>query len=132
MMRFGVRVLPLLLLAACAQPLETSQRTQDCTGSSGGHADPANVHLDDAHGTGVQVDGPVWQLGKTGAVDAASSTVTWTITATQVGTVNGRLLVDGIVEVRNTGDLPATIGNVAVLLERGPHGTPVSADVADA
>lgn len=131
-MRSGVRLLPFLLLAACAQPLETSQRSQACTGSSGGHDNAADVHLDDAHGTGVQVDGPLWQLSKTGSVDAASSTVSWTITATQVGTVSGRLLVDGVVEVRNTGDLPATIGNVAVLLERGPHATPVSADVADA
>ena len=132
MWRFSVRILPWLLLAACAQPLETNQTSQDCSGNPGRHEDPANLHLDDAHGTGVQVDGPLWQLTKTGAVDAASSTVTWTITATQVGTVTGRLVVDGIITVRNTGDEPATIGNVAVLLEAGKHWTPISADVADA
>jgi hypothetical protein len=131
-MTSSARFLPWVILAACAQAPETNQTSQACSRSSGRGADPASVHLDDAHGTGVQLNGPIWQLTKTGAVDAAASTVTWTITATQVGTVTGRLLVDGIAEVRNTGDLPATIGNVAVVLQRGPGWATVSADVADA
>ena len=74
----------------------------------------------------------MWQLTKTGAVDATSQTVTWTITATQVGTTSGRLVVDGVIDLHNTGGTPATIGNVAVVLQAGAPVATVSADVADA
>jgi hypothetical protein len=74
-----------------------------------------------------------WTLTKTGAVDAAAHTVTWTITATKSATTS-QLTVRGALMLTNPGKGSATLGNVVVNLQTkaGNEWTTVASDVADA
>ena len=84
-----------------------------------------------ASGTMLQ-NGDVWSLAKNGSL--SGSTVTWTITATKTTVVNGQLLIDGQVTLTNSGDGPATIGNVVVNLQQRVNNKWVtkSSDIANA
>ena len=82
----------------------------------------------------LQTSNTAWTLTKTGAVDTAAKTVTWTITATKGATTGGHLVVDGYLDVINLGTGPATLGNIVVNLQvrHGHKWDTVSSDVADA
>lgn len=92
------------------------------------------IDLKNATSTLTQTTTRAWSLSKTGLVDEAASTVTWTINATQSATTARRLVVSGHVIVRNTGAVGAPIGNVVVRLQSksGSTWTTRSADVANA
>lgn len=95
----------------------------------------ANVLLSDSKATLTQTSDTAWTLAKTGAVDSAHSTVTWTITATQGATLGGHLVATGFIAVTNIGTGGATIGNIVVNLQTKVHGSgwvTQSSDIADA
>jgi len=94
----------------------------------------AHVVLSHSDARLTQTSDTAWTLGKTGAVDAAASTVTWTITATEGSTVGGHLVVTGFMAVTNCGTGGATIGNIVVNLQTMSNGKWVtqSSDIADA
>lgn len=75
-----------------------------------------------------------WSLSKTGVVNEAASTVTWSINATQGASGARRLVVAGSVNVRNTGGVGGPIGNVVVRLQTksGSTWTTRASDVANA
>ena len=74
-----------------------------------------------------------WSLLKTGVVNKAASTVTWSINATQGASGARQLVVTGSVDVRNTGGVGAPIGNVVVRLQSMSGGTwtTLASDVAN-
>jgi hypothetical protein len=82
----------------------------------------------------LQTSNTPWTLTKTGNVDPGARTVTWTVTATPGATVDGKLTVDGFLDVANIGSGPATIGNIFVNLQSLVNGTWVTkaSDIADA
>ena len=94
------------------------------------HGGTADVALT-ASATILQ-NGDSWTLDKTGSL--SGSTVTWTITATKTTVVNGQLLIEGQVTLTNSGDGPATIGNVVVTLQSRANNKWVttSSDIANA
>ncbi|MBV8756575.1 MAG: hypothetical protein JO257_04855 [Deltaproteobacteria bacterium] len=94
----------------------------------------ADVHLDAHHTDIAQSADTTWTLAKTGSVDTAAKTVTWTITATPSSTVQNHLILSGQLKVKNTGNAPATIGNIVVALQtkQGVTWQTRAADVADA
>ena len=71
---------------------------------------------------------------KTGTVNTASSIVTWNITATRGAVSSSDLVVDGDIGVKNSGNGPATVGNIVVNLQTKVNGKWVtqSSDIADA
>ena len=73
-----------------------------------------------------------WTLDKSGSL--SGNTVTWTITATEIATTSGLLLLEGLLTVTNTGDGPAPIGNIVVNLQKRVSNMWVtkSSNVADA
>ena len=77
-------------------------------------------------------NGDVWSLAKSGSL--SGSMVTWTITATKTTVATGQLVIDGQLTLTNSGDGPATIGNVVVNLQKRVNSkwVTVSSDVANA
>jgi len=77
-----------------------------------------------------------WEIAKSGSV--AEGTATWTVTVTRGATTDNELVVDGYVQVQNTGTAAATIGNIVVNLQRQvtvgkkTYWISAAADVADA
>lgn len=94
----------------------------------------ANIDLDTHHTEISQSADTTWTLTKTGAVDAGAKTVTWSITATPSTTTQNHLILSGTLQVKNTGNAPATIGNIVVALQtrQGVTWQTRAADVADA
>jgi hypothetical protein len=94
----------------------------------------ANIDLTHSNAELLQTSDTPWTLAKTGTVDSAQATVTWTITATPGTTVGGHLVIDGYLRVRNSGSGPATIGNIVVNLQvrQNGHWVTKSSDIADA
>ena len=94
----------------------------------------ANIALDTHHTDISQSADTTWTLAKTGSVDTAAKTVTWSISGTQTTTVQNHLLLSGQLRVRNTGNAPAPIGNIVVALQtrQGVTWRTRVADVADA
>jgi hypothetical protein len=94
----------------------------------------ASVALTNAAATISQTSNTDWKLEKTGALDPSSSTVTWTITATQQAAVSGKVFVTGYVAATNQGTLGATVGNIVVNLQTksGSEWETQSSDIADA
>jgi hypothetical protein len=93
----------------------------------------ANIDLDTSNARIFQSADTTWSLTKTGSVDTAARTVTWTIQATPSMTTTNHLVISGTMRVKNTGNAGATIGNVVVSLETQNHGwVTASSDVADA
>ena len=82
----------------------------------------------------TQTSATEWTVAKVGSVNATSSTVTWTITATEDATVEGLLVLAGQLTVTNSGSGGATIGNVVVNLQTksGSKWVTQSSNVADA
>lgn len=110
-----------------------------CTGPTVGSVEQAakvpraNVKVDTSDARIVQSADTTWSLTKTGAVDPAAKTVTWTIEATPSMTTANHLVISGTMRVKNTGNAGATIGNVVVSLQSKHSGwTTRSSDVADA
>ena len=99
--------------------------------ASGGQA---NVALSNASASFSQTSNAAWTLKKTGTLDSSTSTITWTITATEGTTVAGHLVADGFVTVTNWGSLGAPIGNIVVNLQTksGSNWVTESSDIADA
>jgi len=97
-------------------------------------AGTAGISLSDASATMTQTSDTAWTLAKDGAVDAAHSTVTWTITATEAATIAGQLVLNGTFTVTNTGTGDATIGNIVVNLQTksGAQWVTRSSDIANA
>lgn len=95
-------------------------------------ASTAAVELIDASATLSQTGTTAWTLAKTGALNG--SAVTWQIVATETTTVAGQLIVSGQMTVTNTGNGPATIGNIVVNLQKrqGNSWVTKSSDVANA
>jgi hypothetical protein len=104
-----------------------------CAAASGG-VPKADVSLTNASASLSQTSDTSWTLTKTGVVNTGSSTVTWTVTATQGATVAGHLVVNGFMTVTNSGGAGATIGNIVVNLQTkfGSSWVTRSSDVADA
>ncbi len=94
--------------------------------------DPASIALVGSDATVTLTSDTAWNLSKTGSV--SGNTVTWTITATEIATVPGQLVVQGQMTVTNSGSGAATIGNILVNLQtrQGNKWNTVSSDVADA
>lgn len=129
MMR-GLAFAGVLLTTACVAPEpELSSRDQDLTLPKF-----AAVFGLESRATLLQTSDTAWTLDKSGVVDSAAHTVTWTITATKGATVGGHLVVDGYLDVINLGTGPATLGNIVVNLQarQGSHWVTLSSDVADA
>ncbi len=99
--------------------------------ASGGFA---NVVLWNAGATLTQASDTSWTLSKTGTMDSATSSVVWTIKATQGATVGGRLVANGFIGVSNFGTGAATVGNIVVNLQTlsGSRWVTRSSDIADA
>jgi len=116
----------LALLAACASGGSDPSFSQLVGGS-------AAIKLSGSSALVTLTSDTAWTLAKTGTTDAASSTVTWTITATQGQTVSGHLVLTGTMTVTNTGTGPATIGNIVANLQvrAGNKWVSASADIAD-
>jgi hypothetical protein len=57
-----------------------------------------------------------WSIGKTGQL--ANGVATWTVNVTKGATTSNSLGVYGYVDVTNTGNAPATIGNIIVNLQK--------------
>jgi hypothetical protein len=98
-------------------------------------ADDASLSLATSNAAIIQTSNTAWSLSKTGAIVPATSTSTvdWTITATQGAIVGGNLVVTGFMDVANTGKGAATIGNIVVNLQAPVAGRWVteSSDIAD-
>jgi len=118
----------LLVLAACTDGGLTSATEQSARQAR------ANIELDTHHTDLAQSADTTWTLAKTGSVDPATKTVTWSITATPSTTTHNHLLLSGTLTVKNTGSAPAPIGNIVVALQtkHGMAWTTLAADVADA
>ena len=93
----------------------------------------AKLSLSNASSTLAQLDAQTWSLAKTGAV-IGNQTVSWAITATPGANGSKRLQVTGKATLRNSGTLPATVGNVIVTLQHKPttQWVTLASDVADA
>ncbi len=102
-MRVAVSLLPLLF--GCSDLLDTVAK-----------ATPrASLSLRRADATLTQTSDTQWDLTKVGSLGGA--TVTWQVNATQIATVSGLLIFNGIFEVDNKGNAGATIGNIVVNLQ---------------
>jgi|WetSurMetagenome_2_1015567.scaffolds.fasta_scaffold30269_3 hypothetical protein len=79
----------------------------------------------------TQTGAQAWSLDKSGAANTSSRTVTWNLVATQ--SASNRLVATGRVIVANTGNAPATLGNVVVNLQRKVGGTwtTIARDITD-
>lgn len=97
-------------------------------------AGSAGLSLSNASASATLTGDTEWTLSKTGTLNPTDSTVTWTITATQVATTPGQLVINGQMTVTNDGNEPATIGNIIVNLQTrfGSAWVTRSTDVADA
>src|SRR4051812_23957545 len=128
-MRTALCILPLALVA-CADGSSEDELSQT-TQASSSHA---QLTLEHPKAAIAQTSQKSWSLANTGAVDTATSSVTWTLTATQTPTGAKRLTVTGSVTIENDGSAPGTIGNVVVTLEHKPgHSwTAAASDVANA
>jgi hypothetical protein len=75
-----------------------------------------------------------WSLSKTGVVNTAASTVTWTVAATKSPTNATGLVADGYLWVANEGTSPAPIGNIVVNLQvrSGKQWATLASNVANA
>ena len=96
--------------------------------------EPAELALLNSSAGLTQTSETEWTLAKTGALDTTNKAVTWTITATEGATVDGRLVVNGTFTVLNTGTGGATIGNIVVNLQTKTSSKWVtrSSDIANA
>src|SRR5262245_55754978 len=114
-----------LLLVACAPDESTVE--QALTGKS-------NVDLKHASAKLALTSFTPWSLTKHGSTNQATSTVTWSVTATQGTTQTGVLVVYGTFTVRNSGSGGAPIGNIIVNLQTrsGNKWVSRSSDIADA
>ena len=94
----------------------------------------AMINLIHASAAIAQTSETDWSLVKTGVYIPSTQNVRWTVTATEVGTVSGHLIVDGVMDVFNHGSAPATIGNIVVNLQgrSGSDWVSRSVDIADA
>ena len=121
--------LALLAIAACAAPEDAAIESAVAR-----KAPSANVDLDGCDGQAFQSADTTWSLTKTGSIDPATRTVTWTVTATASATPTNHLVLAGSLRIKNTGDAPATIGNIIVnLQDKGLHGWRTRAsDIANA
>src|SRR5690348_9593362 len=121
--------LALLVIAACAAPDDGAIESAIAR-----KAPSASVDLDGCDGQVFQSADTTWSLTKTGAIDPATHTVTWTVNATASTSTTNHLVLSGSLSIRNTGDAPATIGNIIVNLEaKGHHGWEIRAsDIANA
>lgn len=109
-MRTATRLLPLLMVSACALGGETDDPT--FTSALSGTASIGLV------GSSTRVSlttDSEWSLSKTGSL--SGNTVTWNITATKTATTSGHLVLEGTMTVTNAGSGPATIGNIVVNLQ---------------
>jgi hypothetical protein len=77
-------------------------------------AGPASISLVGSSSRVSLTTDAEWELSKTGSL--SGNTVTWNITATKTATTSGHLVVQGTMTVTNTGNGPATIGNIVVNL----------------
>lgn len=119
--------LALLAIAACASPPDNDVEAIAHKTAS------ADVDLDGCDGWAFQNADTTWSLTKTGSIDAAAKTVTWHVQATASTTTTNHLIVAGSLKIKNTGDAPATIGNIVVNLQVKDHGWQTRAsDIADA
>jgi hypothetical protein len=92
----------------------------------------AQIRLESSAATATLTGDTAWTLDKTGSL--AGDSVTWEITATQVATVSGQLVLSGQMTVTNAGSGAATIGNIIANLQTrvGNKWAPRSSDIADA
>jgi hypothetical protein len=129
-MRGTLRILPIVVAAACSTPdVETSSTAQAVTQTF------ADVWLTHSNADLLQTSNTSWTLAKTGVLDTSTQTVTWTITTTKGATVGGNLVADGDLGLTNIGNGPATLGNIVVNLQtRDRWGLwhTIASDIADA
>jgi len=126
--RMLTRALPLFaMLSACAIGGDTDDPTHTSLLSG-----TASVSLSSSSSRVSLTSGSQWSLSKTGSL--SGNTVTWNITATKTATQSGQLLIQGQMTVSNTGNGPATIGNIVVNLQKrqGNSWVTKSSDIANA
>jgi hypothetical protein len=119
-----------LLLAACGGG--DDETASDRESPAAVAAPAANLALTSAATDVVLTSDSQWRLDKTGSL--SGNTVTWNITATKTATTSGHLLIQGQMTVANTGNGPATIGNIVVNLQKrvSNNWVSASANVANA
>src|SRR5450432_1744685 len=104
MMMRGLRLLPFVVLMACAiagRDTDSTNATIDqALGAGPGFA---NIFLTHSQTSLLQTSDTPWTLAKTGAVDPSTQTVTWTITATPSPRSQPILVIDGFVGLTNFG-----------------------------
>ncbi|HUS28053.1 MAG TPA: hypothetical protein VMZ53_06075 [Kofleriaceae bacterium] len=120
------RAVPLaLLVSACALGGDDgSSISQAISGT-------ASINVNSSSVAVTLTSDAQWSLTKTGSV--SGNTVTWNVTATKTATVSGQLVVQGHLNVTNSGSGPATLGNIVVNLQTRVSNTwkSASADVAN-
>lgn len=129
---FGIfPTIGVVALAACALPDADAPAESTIEQALGG---TASIKLHGANAHMSLTSDTAWTLEKEGAVDPATQTVTWTVTATKGTTTTGILVINGTVKVKNEGKGGATIGNIVVNLQTRANNKWVSrsAVVADA
>ncbi|HVK32793.1 MAG TPA: hypothetical protein VM845_09840 [Burkholderiaceae bacterium] len=122
----------LLLVSGCGGGSDPAAGNEEPSGRNGAAASSADILLvSSSTGVSLTTDRE-WSLRKTGSL--TGNTVTWHVTATQTATTSGRLLIQGQMTVTNTGNGPATIGNIVVNLQKrvGNGWVTQSSDVANA
>lgn len=119
MMRASLGVVTLSLLTLCAACEDDSGQDESTSEqlTQSNQAQKAKLQLKNASSTVAQTSSTGWTLSKTGSLDEPSSTITWVVTAAPNGGTSRRLVVNGKVTIKNTGNGPATIGNLIVSLQ---------------
>lgn len=110
-MRTATRLLPVLAMVSCAIGGDTDEPTIESLLSG-----TASVSLTGSSTRVSLTTDSEWSLSKTGSL--SGNTVTWNITATKTATTSGHLVLQGQMTVTNTGNGPATIGNIVVNLQK--------------
>lgn len=108
--------------------------------AGGAQAQQASLTLANSSAILGNANNTAWTLEKDAVFPQVSSlgTAEWLVTATKGATTHNNLSVNGYVEIKNTGSAAATIGNIAVNLQRQKviagknRWVSVSVDVADA
>ena len=122
-------------LTGCETPTgEASRPLSDAPAFSQVAKTDANLQTSNASAGLTNTSFSTWSLSKVGNLSVSPPTITWTVTATQIATVSGRLTVNGILTLTNAGSSMATLGNAIVNLQTksGSQWITRATDVADA
>jgi hypothetical protein len=120
------------LLSACGAGEPDGPVGAAAQAAAASSAPTADIALSEASAEVTLTGDSAWSLSKTGSL--SGGTVSWNIAATETATVSGQLVIQGHMTVTNSGNGPATIGNILVNLQTRQGNTWVtrSTNIADA